>query len=101
MPEVVIVCGATNCRFRISAQAFAEFGAFGGATAKFASFPMALNMQQNTCPFDVSGHPAVTLPCGKVDGLPIGMMLVGRHFDEAMLVRAAEAFEKATNWKKC
>ena len=47
-------------------------------------------MQQNTCPFDVSGHPAFTVPCGKVNGLPIGMMLVGRHFEEATLIRAAK-----------
>jgi amidase len=60
----------------------------------------ALNMQQNTCPFDVSGHPALTLPCGKVNGLPIGMMLVGRHFDEATLIRAAQAFEGTGDWEK-
>jgi amidase len=57
-------------------------------------------MQQNTCPFDVSGHPALTIPCGKVDGLPIGMMLVGKHFDEATLIGAAKAFEDATDWQK-
>ncbi len=55
---------------------------------------LALNMQQNTCPFDVSGHPAFTLPCGKVGGLPIGLMMVGKHFDEATLIRAGHAFEK-------
>jgi amidase len=60
----------------------------------------ALNMQQNTCPFDVSGHPAFTIPCGKVEGLPVGMMLVGRHFDEPTLLRAAEAFEGATDWRQ-
>jgi amidase len=60
----------------------------------------ALNMQQNTCPFDVSGHPALTIPCAKIDGLPIGLMLVGKHFDEPSLIRAAEAFEKATEWQK-
>lgn len=60
----------------------------------------ALNMQQNTCPFDVSGHPALTIPCAKIDGLPIGLMLVGKHFDELTLIRAAEAFEKATEWQK-
>ena len=60
----------------------------------------ALNMQQNTCPFDVSGHPALTIPCGKVDGLPIGMMLVGKHFDETTLIGAARAFEDATDWQK-
>jgi amidase len=59
----------------------------------------ALNMQQNTCPFDVSGHPAFTIPCGKVDGLPIGMMLVGRHFDETTLISAARAFEDAIDWR--
>lgn len=59
----------------------------------------ALNMQQNTCPFDVSGHPAFTIPCGKVRGLPIGMMLVGRQFDEATLIRAAQAFETNGDWR--
>ena len=61
---------------------------------------LALNMQHNTCPFDVSGHPAFTVPCGKVGGLPIGMMLVGRHFDEATLIQAAAAFERATDWRQ-
>src|SRR5215510_10404079 len=60
----------------------------------------ALNMQQNTCPFDVSGHPAFTVPCGMVGGLPIGMMLVGHHFDEATLISAAQAFEGSTDWTK-
>jgi amidase len=59
----------------------------------------ALNMQQNTCPFDVSGHPALTVPCGKVNGLPIGAMLVGRHFDEETLIRAAQALEQAGDWR--
>jgi amidase len=59
----------------------------------------ALNMQHNTCPFDVAGHPALTVPCGMVEGLPIGMMLVGRHFDEATLIRAAAAFETTGDWK--
>jgi amidase len=60
----------------------------------------ALNMQQNTCPFDVSGNPAFTIPCAKVGRLPVGMMLVGKHFDEATLLRAAAAFEKATDWRQ-
>jgi amidase len=53
----------------------------------------ALNMQANTCPFDVSGHPAFTIPCGKKNGLPVGLMLVGRHFEESCLIRVASAFE--------
>jgi amidase len=59
----------------------------------------ALNMQQNTCPFDVSGHPALTVPCGKVNGLPIGLMLVGRHFDEETLIQAAQALEETGDWR--
>ncbi len=61
---------------------------------------LALNMQQNTCPFDVSGHPAFTAPCGTVDGLPIGIMLVGKHFDEAATIRAAHAVEQLGDWQK-
>ena len=61
---------------------------------------LALNMQANTCPFDVSGHPAFTLPIGKLGGLPVGMMLVGRHFDESTLIRAAEAIEGQGDWMK-
>lgn len=58
----------------------------------------ALNMQQNTCPFDVSGHPALTIPCGKVEGLPVGLMLVGKHFHEHTVLRAAHAFTNAADW---
>ena len=60
----------------------------------------ALNMKQNTCSFDVSGHPALTIGCAKIDGLPTGLMLVGKHFDQPSLIRAAEAFEKAIEWQK-
>src|SRR5215469_870636 len=59
----------------------------------------ALNMQANTCSFDVSGHPAFTVPCGRVNGLPVGLMLVGRHFDEATLIRLALAIEAGGDWK--
>lgn len=59
----------------------------------------ALNMQQNTCPFDVSGHPAFTVPCGKVNGLPVGIMLVGRHFEETTVIQAAQALEQAGDWR--
>ncbi|MFL6651797.1 MAG: amidase [Sulfurifustaceae bacterium] len=52
-----------------------------------------------TSPFDMSGSPTVTLPGGKTtDGLPIGFQLVGRHFEEALLLRAAHAFQQATDW---
>lgn len=54
----------------------------------------ALEMIPNTCPFDVTGHPALTVPCGKSEGLPVGMMLIGRHWDDAAVLRAGHAFEQ-------
>lgn len=53
-----------------------------------------LRMEGNTSPFNLSGHPAMSLPCGTVDGLPVGLMLVGRRFDEATVLRAAAAIER-------
>jgi amidase len=58
----------------------------------------AFEMIGNTAPFDATGHPAISVPCGMGDGLPIGMMLVGRHFDEATIYRAAYAFEQSGDW---
>jgi amidase len=49
----------------------------------------------NTAPFDVSGHPATSVPAGLTDGLPAGLMIVGRHFDDATCLRAARALETA------
>ena len=55
---------------------------------------------RNTCPFNVTGHPAISLPCGMEDGRPIGVMLVGRMHEEATIYRAAAAFERAGDWMK-
>ncbi len=54
----------------------------------------ALEMITNTTPFDVTGHPAMNVPCALASGLPVGMMLIGRMGDEATILRAADAFEK-------
>ncbi len=55
----------------------------------------ALEMIPNTAPFDVTGHPATSVPAGLVDGLPVGMMIIGRQFDDATCLRVAGAFEEA------
>ena len=57
-------------------------------------------MLPNTAPIDVTGHPSMSVPCGMSDGLPAGMMLTGKHFDEVSIYRAASAFEKSLDWKK-
>jgi len=47
----------------------------------------------NTPAFDYTHHPALSLPCGRSEGLPVGAMLVGRAYEEALLYRLAGAFE--------
>lgn len=59
----------------------------------------ALNMISNTAPFDITHHPAMALPCGFVDGLPASVMLVGKHFDEPTIYKAAFVFEQSGDWK--
>jgi amidase len=58
----------------------------------------AFEMAANTAPFDVTGHPAMSIPCGIGDALPIALMLVGKHYDESTIYRAAAAFERAGDW---
>ena len=59
----------------------------------------AFEILPNTAPFDCSHHPAMSIPCGLVDGLPVGMMLIGKLYDEATIYRAAAAFERGVDWK--
>lgn len=49
----------------------------------------------NTPAFDYTHHPALSLPCGRSEGLPVGAMLVGRAYEEALLYRLAGAFEES------
>ncbi|MFO0987135.1 MAG: amidase [Alphaproteobacteria bacterium] len=52
----------------------------------------------NTAPFDCTGHPAMSVPCALRDGLPVGMMLIAKHWDESTIYRAADAFERSGDW---
>lgn len=49
----------------------------------------------NTLPFNYTGHPALAVPCGKSDGLPVSLQLVGRQFDDALVLRAGYAFQES------
>jgi aspartyl-tRNA(Asn)/glutamyl-tRNA(Gln) amidotransferase subunit A len=49
---------------------------------------------------NLAGLPAIALPCGlSKGGLPIGMQLIGRAFEEETILRAAHAYEQSTNWR--
>src|SRR5438270_301420 len=55
-------------------------------------------LNANSCPFNVTGHPVMTVPCGLIEGLPVGMMLVGRRGEDATVLRAAHAFEQISGY---
>ncbi|MDA4129542.1 MAG: amidase family protein [Thaumarchaeota archaeon] len=54
----------------------------------------------NTEGFNLTGHPAITIPCGMRGGLPVGLQLIGKRLDEAMLFRIARLFERRFNWRE-
>ncbi|GGS31726.1 amidase [Streptomyces humidus] len=54
----------------------------------------ALDMVANTAPFDVTGHPACTIPAGLSEGLPVGLMVIAKRFSDASVLQAAHAFEQ-------
>jgi len=53
----------------------------------------------NTAPFDATGHPAMSVPCGMREGLPVGMQFVAPHWNESSIYRLAAAFEREVDWK--
>ena len=59
----------------------------------------AFEMVANTAPFDATGHPAMSVPCGLLGGLPVGLQLIARHWEEATIYRAASALEKSGDWR--
>ena len=52
----------------------------------------------NTCPFNYTGHPAISVPCAKIGGLPVGLMLVAPYFREDTLLQAAAAYQQSVDW---
>jgi aspartyl-tRNA(Asn)/glutamyl-tRNA(Gln) amidotransferase subunit A len=63
--------------------------------------PLTLYMNDIlTVPINMAGLPGMSIPCGFLNGLPVGMQLVGKAFDEGTLIRAAYAFENNTDYHK-
>jgi aspartyl-tRNA(Asn)/glutamyl-tRNA(Gln) amidotransferase subunit A len=68
-------------------------------TVQGAELPVSMAMAGMTMPFNLAGLPALSLPCGfSGSGMPIGMQIAGRPFDEATVLRAGHAYEQATEW---
>jgi amidase len=51
-------------------------------------------VMRNTFPFNYTGHPALAVPCGEVDDLPVSVQLVGRYYDDPLLLRVAHAYQQ-------
>src|SRR5262249_295356 len=51
-----------------------------------------------TVSVNLAGLPGISVPCGSTSGLPIGFQLIGKMFDEATILRVADAYEKAAPW---
>ncbi|WP_159101004.1 amidase family protein [Halarchaeum acidiphilum] len=57
-------------------------------------------MLANTCPIGVTGHPALSMPTGLTDDLPVGLMLVGGQFEDATVLRVAHELASRFDWEE-
>jgi aspartyl-tRNA(Asn)/glutamyl-tRNA(Gln) amidotransferase subunit A len=92
-----------NVDFLVSPSSPITASRFGQQTAKLPGGEKELVRAylDVTLPFDLSGHPALSVPCGfSPEGLPIGLQLVGKPFAEATLLRVAYQYQQATEWHK-
>jgi aspartyl-tRNA(Asn)/glutamyl-tRNA(Gln) amidotransferase subunit A len=95
-----------NADFR---RAFGKVDVLMGPTAPTPAFPIGAKtddpilMYLNdiyTIGANLAGLPAVSVPCGLVDGLPVGLQIIGPHFAEERLLAAAHAWQGATDWHR-
>ncbi|AIE58824.1 Asp-tRNA(Asn)/Glu-tRNA(Gln) amidotransferase subunit GatA [Bacillus methanolicus] len=88
---------------------FEKFDVIIGPTTPTSAFKIGeqvddpLTMYANdilTIPVNLAGVPAISIPCGFTNGLPLGLQIIGKHFDESTVYRVAHAFEQATDFHK-
>lgn len=87
-------------------QTFAKYDVIIGPTAPTTAFPLGsqvddpLTMYLNdilTIPVSLAGVPALSVPCGFAEGMPVGLQIIGKPFDESAILRVAHAFEANTD----
>ncbi|MDN4525185.1 Asp-tRNA(Asn)/Glu-tRNA(Gln) amidotransferase subunit GatA [Fictibacillus fluitans] len=90
-------------------QVFNDFDVIIGPTTPTTAFKIGektddpLTMYANdilTIPVNLAGVPAISVPCGFSNGLPVGLQIIGKHFDESTIYRVASVFEQATEHHK-
>ena len=90
-------------------QAFEEYDALVTPTSPIVPFKLGEKLEDPmqmylsdvcTLPVNIAGIPAISIPAGFADNLPIGMQIMGKPFGEEMLLRIAFAYEQATDWHK-
>jgi aspartyl-tRNA(Asn)/glutamyl-tRNA(Gln) amidotransferase subunit A len=88
---------------------FAKYDVIIGPTTPTPAFKLGektadpLTMYANdilTIPVNLAGVPGISVPCGFSNGLPLGLQIIGKHYDEACVYRVAYAFEQATEFHK-
>jgi len=90
-------------------KVFEKYDVIVGPTAPTTAFKIGaqvddpLTMYLNdilTIPVNLAGIPAISIPCGLADGMPVGLQIIGKALDESTVLRAAYAFEQNTGFHK-
>lgn len=88
-------------------QVFANVDLLATPTSPTVAFPIGQKINDPlamylsdvcTLPINLAGVPALVVPCGFSEGLPVGLQLIGRPFDEATLLRVGDAYQRITDW---
>ena len=88
-------------------EAFRRFDVLVAPTSPTVAFPLGQKTADPvqmylsdicTIPVNIAGIPAISIPCGLAQGLPVGLQIIGPVLSEALLLRVAHAYEQATQW---
>ena len=90
------------------AEAFAKYDVIVTPTSPTVAFPIGAKVDDPyamylndiyTLPASVAGLPAVSVPCGFSEGLPVGLQIIGNFFDEGRILQVASAYERAAGFR--